>query len=232
MRTKAAFLLFVVAIFFAVLYARPRRVFARPFQMPVWQSLMLGSTGWALLTSGTPVDALAIAKAGTDGALRVYGAAGGGSSVDLKWSSIGPFLATNDTSDLNLFVNGGALNLWVGGVKNFQGDSSGHVGSSAALHPVGSASLGNATQPWTWVFATNVRPQNSGSLALMDNAETTELTIGTNGPQFRSVTQATLPAAGNGTILYCSDCTVATSPCTAGSTGAMAFRVNGAWRCQ
>lgn len=43
---------------------------------------------------------------------------------------------------------------------------------------------------------------------------------------------ASLPSSTNGTMLYCNDCTVATAPCTGGGTGAFAFRVNGAWRCQ
>jgi hypothetical protein len=43
-------------------------------------------------------------------------------------------------------------------------------------------------------------------------------------------TAATLPAAGNGTFAYCSDCTIA-SPCAGGGTGALAKRLNGAWVC-
>jgi hypothetical protein len=48
-----------------------------------------------------------------------------------------------------------------------------------------------------------------------------------------TVTFANLPATyPNGGIVYCSNCTLASSPCTGASTGAMALRVNGAWRCQ
>lgn len=44
-------------------------------------------------------------------------------------------------------------------------------------------------------------------------------------------TFAQLPAApGNGMMLFCSDCTVA-SPCAAAGTGALAIRLNGAWEC-
>ena len=51
--------------------------------------------------------------------------------------------------------------------------------------------------------------------------------------QTGSVTFANLPATfPNGAALYCSNCTVASAPCTGASTGAMALRVNGAWRCQ
>ena len=40
---------------------------------------------------------------------------------------------------------------------------------------------------------------------------------------------ATYPNAG---LVYCSNCLLASSPCTGASTGALAIRVNGAWRCQ
>lgn len=51
--------------------------------------------------------------------------------------------------------------------------------------------------------------------------------------QAGSVLFANLPATfPNGGMLYCSNCTLASSPCTGASTGAMALRVNGAWRCQ
>ena len=39
-----------------------------------------------------------------------------------------------------------------------------------------------------------------------------------------------LRAATNGSIIYCSDCTIA-NPCAAGGTGAIAKRLNGAWVC-
>jgi hypothetical protein len=55
---------------------------------------------------------------------------------------------------------------------------------------------------------------------------------GAGGITTSTIAFASLPAATNGTMLYCSDCTVASSPCTGSSTGAMAFRVAGAWRCQ
>ena len=41
---------------------------------------------------------------------------------------------------------------------------------------------------------------------------------------------AALPAASNGTLIYCADCAV-TNPCAAGGTGAIAKRLNGRWVC-
>jgi len=48
------------------------------------------------------------------------------------------------------------------------------------------------------------------------------------------IAHANLPASDNGSIQYCTDCTVTgagDNTCASGGGGAMAFRVNGAWRC-
>jgi hypothetical protein len=54
------------------------------------------------------------------------------------------------------------------------------------------------------------------------------------GTPMNTVTFAALQTTNvtDGTIIYCTTCAVATSPCTGASTGAFALRVNGAWRCQ
>ena len=44
------------------------------------------------------------------------------------------------------------------------------------------------------------------------------------------VVQANLGTPSNGTIIYCSDCTIA-NPCASGGTGALAKRLNGVWVC-
>lgn len=44
------------------------------------------------------------------------------------------------------------------------------------------------------------------------------------------VTQANLGTPADGSIIYCSDCTIA-NPCAGGGTGAIAKRLNGAWVC-
>lgn len=63
-----------------------------------------------------------------------------------------------------------------------------------------------------------------------DNVADTRV-IAPQGIQLGSFTQASLPAAPNGTLVYCSDCTVNSATCTGGGSGAVAKRVNGAWRC-
>ena len=61
----------------------------------------------------------------------------------------------------------------------------------------------------------------------------TRLTLGGTAPAYYvtlpSTARATLPAAPNGSLLYCLDCN-ATAACGAGP-GAVAKRVNSVWRC-
>lgn len=73
---------------------------------------------------------------------------------------------------------------------------------------------------------------NGGNGTITDNRPLANFP-GAGTPLNTSI-QANLPTTNvtNGTIIYCSDCTVASSPCTGSSTGAFAMRVNGAWRCQ
>lgn len=53
----------------------------------------------------------------------------------------------------------------------------------------------------------------------------------TNGTQYLGTAFGSLGTGlGNGTILYCTDCTIA-NPCAGGGTGALAKRLNGAWVC-
>jgi hypothetical protein len=44
-------------------------------------------------------------------------------------------------------------------------------------------------------------------------------------------TFAALGSPVNGSVRYCSNCTAGTNPCSSGGSGAVAERVNGAWRC-
>ena len=60
------------------------------------------------------------------------------------------------------------------------------------------------------------------------------LTLGGGGPgaaTFSGDVLANLGTPSNGTIEYCTNCTINTNPCTTGGTGAMAERINGAWVC-
>lgn len=50
------------------------------------------------------------------------------------------------------------------------------------------------------------------------------------GPRLSATLFAALGSFTNGTLLYCSDCTIA-SPCAGSGTGALAKRLNGVWVC-
>lgn len=60
---------------------------------------------------------------------------------------------------------------------------------------------------------------------------TTKWTMDNNGFLVSAgVAFASLGTPANGTMVYCSDCTFA-NPCAGAGTGALAKRLNGAWRC-
>lgn len=48
--------------------------------------------------------------------------------------------------------------------------------------------------------------------------------------RLEGVLEANLGSPSNGTVVYCSDCTIA-NPCASGGTGAIAKRLNGVWVC-
>ena len=56
-----------------------------------------------------------------------------------------------------------------------------------------------------------------------------DATGGTKPSSDRAFSQ--LGASQNGYMIYCSDCTVNSVPCSASGSGAIAKRLNGAWRC-
>lgn len=70
----------------------------------------------------------------------------------------------------------------------------------------------------------------SGSQA-MSFAATLEATFN-KSVTLGGYTFAALPSPANGTILYCSDCTANSNPCTGSGTGAIAKRLNSAWDCR
>ncbi|KKK91028.1 hypothetical protein LCGC14_2717100, partial [marine sediment metagenome] len=48
--------------------------------------------------------------------------------------------------------------------------------------------------------------------------------------KLQSVTFANLPVPADGSVIHCSDCTIA-NPCAGAGTGALAKRLNGVWVC-
>lgn len=85
-----------------------------------------------------------------------------------------------------------------------------------------------ALGPNTASFAAIQSLGNTLRVRLGDN--TANASLASLNLQLSSTAFASLPADGNGTVRYCSDCNLA-NPCTSGGTGALAVRLNGAWVC-
>lgn len=79
---------------------------------------------------------------------------------------------------------------------------------------------------------------NTGDVIALSTGATSDIVyvgdtagVGTNGPlSLIGITFATLGTPNNGTMNYCSDCTVA-NPCAGGGSGALAKRLGGVWVC-
>lgn len=134
------------------------------------------------------------------------------------WTFIGGNISANGTNVTDAqptFTQFFATN--VGGViQNLAIAPSGAITTdSLALGSASSSGTNTINGPSGWQL------NGGGSAqAFLDNT----------GFRFRSSVFGSLPAATNGTAMYCSDCTVA-NPCAGGGTGALAKRINGAWVC-
>jgi hypothetical protein len=105
----------------------------------------------------------------------------------------------------------------------FRADDGGTTYRSAAqIQAAVDGTPGSSDMPGRLVFSTTA-----------DGAATTteRLRIDSAGNiLFAAKTQANLGTPTNGSVVYCSDCTIA-NPCAGGGTGALAKRLNGAWVC-
>jgi len=151
-------------------------------------------------------------------------------------------------------LNGEVVSLTTGGVTTLY-----HCVNTNTWLPAGQNTSSTLVLPAAGILSFSTRSRISSSadglLALMNAAATgfTRLNLGpvavthpaiTVSPAVGGQTQgiiitkadgssavfADLGAATNGSIIYCSDCTIA-SPCAGGGTGSLAKRLNGAWVC-
>jgi hypothetical protein len=72
--------------------------------------------------------------------------------------------------------------------------------------------------------------RSSANVLKLSNAASGFGTLYSGGVRLEGVLQANLGSPSNGTVVYCSDCTIA-NPCASGGTGAIAKRLNGVWVC-
>jgi hypothetical protein len=84
-------------------------------------------------------------------------------------------------------------------------------------------------------FDINVTDSASTAVSTLETLRvggTTQWSVRKDGVAFQvGIAFASLGTPTNGTMTYCNNCTPASTPCTGGSTGAYAFRRNGAWAC-
>ena len=109
----------------------------------------------------------------------------------------------------SVITNGGALGTPSSGVAtNLTGTASGLTAGNVAVG--GITGLGSGVATW---LAT---PASSS--------------ISSGGMLYAAVLETNLGSPANGTVVYCSDCTLA-NPCAGSGTGAIAKRLNGVWVC-
>ena len=76
----------------------------------------------------------------------------------------------------------------------------------------------------------NIGTLDNFAMGLVANSTTQWFVQPSGVLQSNGSTFLALPSPGNGSIIYCSDCTIA-NPCAGGGTGAIAKRLNGVWVC-
>lgn len=115
-------------------------------------------------------------------------------------------LAVTSSNIPTMAWNGGNGNTHINGSYQFVFGSSGFSAPDVGLFraSAGAVKVTDASTGWGQM--------QSGSILL-------------NG-----VLEANLGTPSNGTVVYCSDCTIA-NPCAGGGTGALAKRLNGVWVC-
>ncbi|HEY9014873.1 MAG TPA: hypothetical protein VIM84_07410, partial [Gemmatimonadales bacterium] len=105
------------------------------------------------------------------------------------------------------------------------------------------------SQPWIWTqtwndgavtftgIRTNITSTASAAASLIEDWQvggTSVLALKKNGElNMAGVAFASLGTPANGTLQFCTNCDPASNPCTTGgaSTGSLAIRMNGAWKC-
>ena len=118
-----------------------------------------------------------------------------------------------------------------GGARLNNGTQSGHLLTDSTGTSYGALQFGGSTSSFPAIFRSGAQllvklADNSANADIIANS----FQSGASGVVLASTTFAALGTPGNGNMRFCSDCTFA-NPCASGGTGAIAMRLNGAWRC-
>ena len=155
---------------------------------------------------------------------QILAANGNGSSVTYSFAG-----STNS----GMFMSGSNLTFSAGGAAFLQSSGGSVVFNKTAVCLGGTSTAPSLTDgPFT---VTGLYWPANHTIAIADtvSGEVARFTGGNANYGYMTmmaVTFANLPAAANGSVLYCSDCTIA-NPCAGSGTGALAKRLNGAWVC-
>ena len=156
------------------------------------------------------------------------------SGIPLQWNAS----ATNADSAGDLILRrGAAANLAFGNtdaaapvaqilsVQNVVGGTSNTAGANWTIN----ASRGTGTGAGGSIIFQTAPAGGSGTT---QNTLAAAFTVNGDGSvSLKSVTFANLPTQADGKLIYCSDCTAGSSPCTSGGSGALAVGQNSAWKC-
>lgn len=85
-----------------------------------------------------------------------------------------------------------------------------------------------------WTDLTFATPTSANAIDFPDDSGSVSLIHSDGTIRPGQVAHAALPAAPDGSMIFCTDCDPGSTPCTTGgaSTGNFAFRENGAWNCK
>jgi len=130
-------------------------------------------------------------------------------NVDFKCNSTAPFINNAQTGTT---FKGGSINT----VRGVSASNSVLIGTTVNGTSVAKANI-------------SFGPDSNYFLHAADG-DAAVGTLGVGGLGISGTPFASLGKPNNGTVLYCSDCTIA-NPCASGGTGAIAKRLNGTWVC-
>jgi hypothetical protein len=141
-------------------------------------------------------------------------------------------IGINCTGTYNMFI-GAVADLGTGELYQLSAGSTLNVVIGGDASSGGGGTNGNAANviwpgPGAALAVPKIRP-SAGNLTL--DAPGGAISVINNTFFVPGFALSGLGTPGNGAMLYCTDCLAGSNPCTASSTGAMAFRQNSTWKC-
>lgn len=167
------------------------------------------TTGWTRASDGSTLTA--------SGLLRLPGSDGTGAANNANLSFGVSYRGIYSLYTLM------AITMEATPLLGWQGDANTIVATGKNL-----VFAGNATYPFNDPDVGFTRP--SAGIVRVTNASTGYGQLEAGKFSLNAVAFADLGTPANGTLVYCSDCTIA-NPCAGSGTGALAKRLNGVWVC-